>query len=542
MNAELLTQINAFSPDSAAEAKAKALLIRLLAERGDRLFQRESEDIHITVSAMILDPSLQQTLMVFHHIYRSFCWTGGHADGEQDLLAVALREAGEETGAAELYPLSGAILSIDLLPVPAHEKYGKAVAAHKHITITYGLIADTAQKLAIKADENSAVAWLPTDELSTHCSEAHMLPIYDKLLQRMRRMVAEKESCLSALPELLLPWYAAHARPLPWRQDHQPYHVWLSEIMLQQTRVEAVKRYYSRFIASLPDIRALAEAPEDALFKLWEGLGYYSRARNLQRAARQICTQHNGCFPQDYVTIRALPGIGDYTAGAICSICFDQTTPAVDGNVLRLLSRLREDFRCSDLPAIKKEAFHLLQPLYCRNPGHRSELTQGLMEIGATVCLPKGRPHCEICPLQKICLAYRSHSADRLPLRSRKRPRRNEMLTVFLLQLTDGRIAVRRRPAQGLLAAMWELPNLNSMLNDQAALQQAHLWGVQPQAMRAAIQRNHIFTHIEWQMTCYHIICAHAAAGFTWASAQQLEGEIALPSAFRQFLTAAGLA
>ena len=195
-----------------------------------------------------------------------------------------------------------------------------------------------------------------------------------------------------SLAERLLGWYAAGHRALPWRQDREPYHVWLSEIMLQQTRVEAVKGYYARFLSELPDIAALAACEENRLTKLWEGLGYYSRVRNLQKAARVIMVQHGGAFPRKYAEIRALPGVGDYTAGAVASICFDVPEPAVDGNVLRVLSRVTQDTAPVTRPAVKKAYETALRPVYAANPGKRSELTQALMELGACVCVPNGAP------------------------------------------------------------------------------------------------------------------------------------------------------
>ena len=196
----------------------------------------------------------------------------------------------------------------------------------------------------------------------------------------------------SQLPGLLLPWYEKNRRELPWRQDKEPYHVWLSEIMLQQTRVEAVKGYYARFLEALPTATDLAEASEETLYKLWEGLGYYTRVRNLQKAARQIVELHNGRFPTSYDDIRALAGIGDYTAGAICSICFDLPTPAVDGNVLRVCTRLTLDPSPIDKPATKKALTEALAAVYPKESG---TFTQALMELGATVCVPNGAPKCE---------------------------------------------------------------------------------------------------------------------------------------------------
>ena len=204
-----------------------------------------------------------------------------------------------------------------------------------------------------------------------------------------------EENILSALPGVLLPWYRENRRELPWRRDREPYHVWLSEIMLQQTRVEAVKGYYTRFLEALPTIEDLANCDDDTLHKLWEGLGYYSRVRNLKKAANQIMKRHGGRFPDTYEEVRALSGIGDYTAGAICSICFDYPTPAVDGNVLRVISRLTEDATPIDLPARKKEVSQLLAAVY---PAEAGDFTQALMELGATLCGPNWKPRCQECP------------------------------------------------------------------------------------------------------------------------------------------------
>ena len=209
---------------------------------------------------------------------------------------------------------------------------------------------------------------------------------------------------LEQLPGLLLPWFAEHRRDLPWRRDREPYHVWLSEIMLQQTRVEAVRGYYLRFLERLPDIAALASAPEDVLLKLWEGLGYYSRVRNLQKAAQCVMEQHGGEFPQELPAIRALPGIGDYTAGAIASICFEAPTAAVDGNVLRVILRLTA---CADSPADVRVRRRIGEELSAVYPaGHCGDFTQALMELGATVCLPNGAPQCDACPLRALCEAH----------------------------------------------------------------------------------------------------------------------------------------
>ena len=213
----------------------------------------------------------------------------------------------------------------------------------------------------------------------------------------------EHNEIFARLPAMLLPWYAENKRELPWRQDREPYHVWLSEIMLQQTRVEAVRGYYARFLTALPTVQALADCDDELLHKLWEGLGYYSRVRNLKKAAGVIMERHGGVFPQKYEDILALPGIGAYTAGAICSICFEKPTPAVDGNVLRVVSRVTESKAPITEPKVKKEITEKLRAVYPKN--HCGDFTQALMELGATVCVPNGSPHCANCPLQNVCIA-----------------------------------------------------------------------------------------------------------------------------------------
>ena len=275
------------------------------------------------------------------------------------------------------------------------------------------------------------------------------------------------------LPERLLEWYAAGHRDLPWRRDREPYHVWLSEVMLQQTRVEAVKGYYRRFLAELPDIPALAACPPDRLAKLWEGLGYYSRMRNLQKAAQVIVSAHGGVFPREYDAIRALPGVGDYTAGAIASICFGLPEPAVDGNVLRVLSRVTDDAAPVTDAAVKREYAARLREIY--PAGRCGDFTQSLMELGATVCGPNSQPQCALCPLASLCLARANGTALLRPVKAPKKEKRTEEKTVFILRCGT-RIAVRRRPEQGLLAGLWELPNVDGKCSAQQALAQAERW------------------------------------------------------------------
>ena len=334
------------------------------------------------------------------------------------------------------------------------------------------------------------------------------------------------------LPERLLEWYAAGHRDLPWRRDREPYHVWLSEIMLQQTRVEAVKGYYRRFLAELPDIPALAACPPDRLAKLWEGLGYYSRMRNLQKAAQVIVSAHGGVFPREYDAIRALPGVGDYTAGAIASICFGLPEPAVDGNVLRVLSRVTDDAAPVTDAAVKREYAARLREIY--PAGRCGDFTQSLMELGATVCGPNSQPQCALCPLASLCLARANGTALLRPVKAPKKEKRTEEKTVFILRCGT-RIAVRRRPEQGLLAGLWELPNVDGKCSAQQALAQAERRGVHPRELCRSSEKTHIFTHIRWELRGFYIECAEAAPLFTWVDPARFRQDIALPTAFRIF-------
>lgn len=333
------------------------------------------------------------------------------------------------------------------------------------------------------------------------------------------------------LPDLLREWYCEKARDLPWRQDREPYHIWLSEIMLQQTRVEAVKGYYARFLDRYPTVEALAKAEPAALQKLWEGLGYYTRVRNLQAAARRIMEDYGGQFPRSYAQVLSLPGIGPYTAGAICSIAFNLPVPAVDGNVLRVISRLCALREPVTKERTKKLVADALRKIY---PADASVFTQSLMELGATVCTPNGAPRCSACPLRTICCAGSDGTWADYPVKAAGKPRRVEDRTVFVLKC-GGMQAVRKRPASGLLADLWEYPNVEGTLRADAALQQAAQWGCEPARLTMQLDRVHIFTHIQWNLRCYYIECRERPEGFVWATGQMLDSEITLPTAFRMF-------
>ena len=341
----------------------------------------------------------------------------------------------------------------------------------------------------------------------------------------------ETSENLSLLPQLLLPWYKNHHRDLPWRQDREPYHIWLSEIMLQQTRVEAVKGYYARFLTALPTVEALSQCDDDALHKLWEGLGYYSRVRNLKKAACVIMEDYGGVFPREHAQVLSLPGIGDYTAGAICSIAFNQKTPAVDGNVLRLLSRLTDDDSPIDQPATKKKVTALLAELY---PEEAGTFTQALMELGATLCGPNRKPECESCPCREICLGRLHGTAEALPVKAPKKQRRQEDRTVFILSC-DGCYALQKRPKTGLLADLWQFPNVEGDLTLEQALAHTEELGLHPREILREVHRKHIFTHIQWNMRGIYLEVGTKIPEFQWFTEEEIRTQAALPTAFRQF-------
>ena len=336
---------------------------------------------------------------------------------------------------------------------------------------------------------------------------------------------------LSCLPERLLPWFEKNRRDLPWRRDRNPYHIWVSEIMLQQTRVEAVKGYYTRFLEKLPTVESLANADDELLIKLWEGLGYYSRVRNLKKAAITICEKFCGVFPSDYEKIRDLSGIGDYTAGAVCSIAFNQKTPAVDGNVLRVFSRLTNDATPIDQPAMKKKTAEALKEIY---PDKAGDFTQALMELGATICGPNRKPDCENCPCRDICMAYEKKTAENLPVKSPKKQRKTEDMTVFILNF-DGKYAIEKREDKGLLAGLWQFPNCKTFLNPVQAIEFLKEKGIVVKDIMRQTEKKHIFTHVQWNMRGYYMDVKEAAGDYLWLTPEKIDSDAALPTAFRQF-------
>ena len=348
----------------------------------------------------------------------------------------------------------------------------------------------------------------------------------------MEEKILTSENPLALLPEPLLAWYRASARDLPWRHTADPYHIWVSEIMLQQTRVAAVLGYYARFLAAFPTVEALAAAPEDRLMKLWEGLGYYSRARNLQKAAKLVAER--GAFPGTYGGLLALPGIGEYTAGAIASAAFGLREPAVDGNVLRCVARLTDCHDDIAAPGTKRAVQEQVRGLMPEAEADVRIFNQAVMELGATVCVPNGPPKCDACPARDFCLGRLRGTAESLPVKAAKKARRVEEKTVFLL-LRNGEIALRRRPDAGLLAGLWEFPNTEGTLGEAEAAAAVRAWGLEPKAWRRKLTAKHIFTHVEWRMTGYALETAGAGpAEFRWADGAGLEAH-AVPSAFARY-------
>ena len=348
----------------------------------------------------------------------------------------------------------------------------------------------------------------------------------------MEEKMIKTESPLANLPGPLLPWYRANARDLPWRHTRDPYRIWVSEIMLQQTRVAAVLGYYARFLEAFPSVEALADAPEEALLKLWEGLGYYSRARNLQKAARQVAQR--GGFPEDYAGLLELPGMGEYTAAAIASAAFGRREAAVDGNVLRTVTRITDNHADITDPKTKKNIRQQVQAILPEDEADIRIFNQAMMELGATVCVPNGPPKCLFCPAREICLGRLRGTAEALPVKAPKKARKREEKTVFIF-LQGGKTALCKRPEAGLLAGLWEFPNVEGTLDEAAAPEAVKAWGLTPGAWKAKRIAKHIFSHVEWHMTGYVLeVSGSGPPGFVWMDAAALKAH-AVPSAFARY-------
>lgn len=363
------------------------------------------------------------------------------------------------------------------------------------------------------------------------------LHFYDRLqiLEEKDRSLEQRER-LRAVEKPLLAWYASRARKLPWREDSKPYRVWISEIMLQQTRVEAVRPFFEQFIKALPKVEDVAVCPEEQLLKLWEGLGYYNRVRNIQKAAVRIVKEYGGRLPADYEKLKELPGIGNYTAGAVASIAYDLPVPAVDGNVLRVYARIMEDdsdiLKQSVKTKVEKEFLKVM-------PGSRSgTFNQALMELGAMICVPNGAPKCGVCPVAEYCQARVHGTVLNLPVKKKRQERRKEEKTVLVLR--DGeRVAIRKRPAKGLLAGMYELPNLEGYLSEEEILAWVENQDLIPLQIVPLIDAKHIFSHVEWDMKGYLIRVAaleeSADPKMIFAEISEVEKEYPIPAAFQAY-------
>lgn len=349
------------------------------------------------------------------------------------------------------------------------------------------------------------------------------------------KIASEKEiQKLRLLTKPLLEWYWQNARVLPWRIDTTPYRVWVSEIMLQQTRVDAVIPYYLRFLERLPSVLDLACINGEELLKLWEGLGYYNRVRNMQKTAKILVEEYKGQFPEAYEELKSLPGIGDYTAGAIASIAFGIPVPAVDGNVYRVLARLLSCDQDIAIGTIKKAFFlvaNAILPADC--PG---DFNQAMMELGATICLPNTIPKCGLCPISHGCKAYRKGCADSLPYKASKKPRRIEQRTVFVF-LCEGNVLLQKRRNKGLLAQMWQFPNILGKLNKQEVEQYLQEHSIEAGLVLKLDEAKHIFSHIEWHMIGYQVQIKECITCFNdakWIKTHAMN-QHALPSAFHYY-------
>ncbi len=346
--------------------------------------------------------------------------------------------------------------------------------------------------------------------------------------------VPVKLSLLDEIEEPLIHWYDQGRRILPWREEPTPYHVWVSEIMLQQTRVEAVKPYYDRFMNALPGIEQLAMADEEMLLKLWEGLGYYNRVRNLNKAAKIIVEEHGGQMPDTYEELLKLPGIGSYTAGAVASIAYGRKVPAVDGNVLRVLSRLRMDDRDIMQQAVKKQ---VEEELAMSMPHDRvGDFNQALMELGAMVCVPNGAPKCNLCPWEQICLAHKNGCEEQFPIKSAKKKRSIEKKTVIIIR-DKNKAALQKRPDKGLLASMYEFPWIEGNLSEGEVLRWLKKIGLSVLHIKAIGESKHIFTHKEWHMTGYAVRVDELfevgdEPGFLYVDQKEVSEIYPIPSAY----------
>ncbi len=340
---------------------------------------------------------------------------------------------------------------------------------------------------------------------------------------------------LQKFPDALLAWYDANKRLLPFRLHPDPYHIWVSEIMLQQTRMETVLPYFERFIQAVPSIEALANISDDRLLKLWQGLGYYSRAKNLKKAAVILCEQYGGQLPADINELIKLPGIGPYTAGAIASIAYGKKIAAIDGNVLRVVTRLTANK--GDIA--DKKTIATVEKFVLKNmPEHRcGDFNQAMMELGALICLPNTLPKCSECPLSFCCKAYINNLLDIIPVKTAKPNRKIEKKTVFIFTCKD-EYALQKRPASGLLSSLFEFYNIEGHLSEAECKHFFIQQGIQADSIRPLPKAKHIFTHLEWHMQGYHVSLREKpqCETFVWAKKEEIQKIYSIPSAFKTYL------
>lgn len=368
------------------------------------------------------------------------------------------------------------------------------------------------------------------------------MKIKERKNQTDNNMDSQKTDKLADIVTPLTDWYRKNKRDLPWRHNPDAYRVWVSEIMLQQTRVEAVKGYYDRFLKALPTVKDLAEAQEDKLLKLWEGLGYYNRVRNMQKAAQQIMVDYHGTFPDTYEEILKLKGIGNYTAGAISAFAYGIPKPAVDGNVLRVISRITGSYEDIMKQSVRKKIETALEGIIPENAA--SDFNQGLIELGAIVCVPNGEPKCEECPVKEMCVAHKEDLTAEIPVKKKAKARKIEDRTVLIFK-DDDKIAIRKRPAKGLLAGLYEFPNLDGHLSMDEVTEYSKNIGLMPVRVQKLPEAKHIFSHIEWHMTGYEVIVDELEKtnekGFLFIHPEQIKKEYSIPSAFEKYTVYAGI-
>ncbi|MCI8347485.1 MAG: A/G-specific adenine glycosylase [Bacilli bacterium] len=332
----------------------------------------------------------------------------------------------------------------------------------------------------------------------------------------------------------ILDWYQKNKRDLPWRRGCNPYHVWISEVMLQQTRIETVIDYYHRFLQKLPSIESLATVPEEDLFKLWEGLGYYTRAKNLKKSAQIIINQYHGEFPHEYHELITLPGIGDYTASAISSICFQKKKATIDGNVLRVYTRFYNNDLNISLLKTRKEIGKKIEEII---PNESGDFNQALMEIGEVLCIPNGIPHCNRCPLHSRCLAGKYSNYALFPKRQLKREKKTLEYTIFIFNF-ENTYAISKRNNEGILHQLWQFPNVEGTLTKTQVEAYLNSKRISYSKIKEFITYTHVFTHQKWKMISYYIELGKPIGNnqMLFLSIDKIIKDYAIPTAFQPFL------